>query len=696
MLCVYENRTKSVLLFVNRSRATLLSGVKQMSDLLLCYSDTHLRSTGSFPPYNVVTESGLTKELLNILHGFKFVANQILEFKPKVVVNCGDTFHNTEFISSMTLHGAAIALDMIAKACQEVGAHHIIIPGNHDILIQDPSKVITSITPLTGFGEICLKRHIHEVNGFKIGIVPYNSDHERAYSDLVELQNQCDLLVTHLDFCGAQYDTGRISESKIEPNFDVPVISGDLHCFSEDTEVLTDNGWKFYSDIKAQDLVVSMNKETNQLEYNKILNFIEREHDGEVISIKGRSTDLLVTPEHRMIFRSQRNPENNITTADELSKINADYIFPCGGDLEKPEYDISDDLIKLIVWCVADGCVEYSFNKKYQKHYFSGIRWELRKERKIETLTQLFADMGIEFSHKNSRENGVKLRPTNKNIHIQYLRDLFKKGKRLPDFFRDLSVRQKKLVIQTYIETDGIQYENEIQIATAKKCEADLIQEIAVTSGHSCTSTPRIVDDKVYYNLTVCPDRTAVYLSGRSGKSNYETELYRGKVWCLTVENDTLLVRRNGKVLVTGNCPQQIGSVLYVGSLVQHKFNKWDLKSAGGVLIYDFNSQQMRRIPNTFSKHYVKLDFDKLPDGKIQFPPDRVVLQVFSEQHLEDIQSNLEGFEYYYIRKFQERNSTDQPDMEVDIQSPSKLLREYVQHNNPDAIEQVDRVLKNG
>jgi len=341
-----------------------------LSDLVLCYSDTHLRSIGSFPPYNQISRNGLTKELRNIIAGFKFVAHHILEFKPRVVIHCGDIYHNTDYISSMTLHGASIALGAIKQACDEVGCRHIMIPGNHDILAQDSDYIVTSIANLRGYGDILLQKDLLDIDGFRIGFVPYNRVGELVHADLLDYQNKSDLMITHLDFAGAKYDSGKESLSEISPNFDVPVIAGDLHV------------------------------------------------------------------------------------------------------------------------------------------------------------------------------------------------------------------------------------------------------------------------------------------------------------------------------------PQDTGSVCFVGSLLQHKFHRYDLKKVGGILLWDMNEKMARRIPNTVSKHYVKMNFDEDPAGSIpSFNPDSVLLQVFSERAREDIESNFEGFDWFYIKKFKDADDSESTPVDMQLESPKLSLKEYIKNDNPEALDQFERVM---
>jgi len=71
-----------------------------------------------------------------------------------------------------------------------------------------------------------------------------------------------------------------------------------LECFDDQTEILTLDGWKKFEDLVPGEIVATLNKD-GVLEYHPITARQKRWYEGEMICIKGRSIDLLVTPEHQ-------------------------------------------------------------------------------------------------------------------------------------------------------------------------------------------------------------------------------------------------------------------------------------------------------------------------------------------------------------------------------------------------------------
>lgn len=196
------------------------------SNELMFFSDSHLRDVGSFPPFNKIEENGLSHELNNIILGYKFVANMVVKRKPRALFFLGDVFHHPESVSTAALYGASIAWGMVRDACIEVGIPFYYFEGNHDIL----SDIfgINSVAILQGFGEWIKEDQVIDIDGFRVWAAKFNSNKEKVAASL-EKGKKYDLVITHLDFKGARYETGKLSNSRISPNLDVPIISGDIH-----------------------------------------------------------------------------------------------------------------------------------------------------------------------------------------------------------------------------------------------------------------------------------------------------------------------------------------------------------------------------------------------------------------------------------------------------------------------------------
>lgn len=74
-------------------------------------------------------------------------------------------------------------------------------------------------------------------------------------------------------------------------------------CLSQDSQILTKDGFKGKDEISKCDLVATLNLETNELEYFHPKRIIKRQYSGPMLLFKGRGFDHLVTPNHDMVGR---------------------------------------------------------------------------------------------------------------------------------------------------------------------------------------------------------------------------------------------------------------------------------------------------------------------------------------------------------------------------------------------------------
>ena len=70
-------------------------------------------------------------------------------------------------------------------------------------------------------------------------------------------------------------------------------------CYSDDVMVLTESGWKNIGDIHANENILTLNVESGEIEINPVIRKIEYEYEGEMIRIKNKYIDDLVTHNHK-------------------------------------------------------------------------------------------------------------------------------------------------------------------------------------------------------------------------------------------------------------------------------------------------------------------------------------------------------------------------------------------------------------
>lgn len=308
------------------------------------------------------------------------------------------------------------------------------------------------------------------------------------------------------------------------------------NCFDEETELLTIDGWKSRSEIRNTDLVATMNRVTLRVEYHPIDRKFEYDYDGEMCHFESSAMDHLVTPNHKMIYVSGTGVFRECEAKDWIQTGTSAIV---SGILENEVDDLgyTDDELRLLVWCMADGSLEHQGR---QSNYW---RFHLKKERKIERLSLLLDRLTKTFRRAPTKTESTKI-SVNLDTRFQ---------KNIPTSLR-LSSRQFAIAIEEYLHTDGSFQSKDIdkarlsgQIFTTSKYQVDKIQELAAICGaKSCYR----ISDKGVYSINIRVGVCSVQQSASPLKSMVP---YKGKVWCVSVKNHTLFARRRGHVLVTGN-----------------------------------------------------------------------------------------------------------------------------------------------
>lgn len=71
-------------------------------------------------------------------------------------------------------------------------------------------------------------------------------------------------------------------------------------CYDNQTEVLTDEGFKLFSDLNKKEKIACLNPNTNELEFHSPLGYIKERYNGLLNCGKNNLVDFSVTPNHKM------------------------------------------------------------------------------------------------------------------------------------------------------------------------------------------------------------------------------------------------------------------------------------------------------------------------------------------------------------------------------------------------------------
>ena len=338
------------------------------------------------------------------------------------------------------------------------------------------------------------------------------------------------------------------------------ITAMDLGCYSDDTEILTEDGWRKYNEIKVGDKVFAFNTESNQLKIEPILYIHQRyveNHD--MRHFEGLVSDQLLSLNHKMLWKkSHDNNYNNFREDESEWEIcyARDYtcshhVVPLAGNFVRDrDYPISDDLIRVHAWIITEGWMS---NNKYYRNGNCLPRYAFSQTNKnpdfVKKIDESFRNLGWRVSRRVRQ----RVQPTGKK-YIEYnwyligeystYINLENNYKVIPLWMlKNLSTRQLTILYQTLMYGDGIhnQFRDRCDYYAINKLARDRFQYLMCLLGCSTYSNNR-------KEVTV---RRQKYTQFKS--SNVKYVKYTGVIWCPTVPSGFVMVRRKGKTFISGN-----------------------------------------------------------------------------------------------------------------------------------------------
>ncbi len=332
-------------------------------------------------------------------------------------------------------------------------------------------------------------------------------------------------------------------------NMAVPTRVG-FQCLSEDTEILTPDGWKGYREVKKGDIIKTLNLKTGEIENKRVEYVFKRNYKGIMYRLRNRIQDQLISPEHRVVRKKFNSDRYVLEPIEKVAKLRSPFIVPIAGKNAAPDYKISDQQIKLMAWIISEGTVETP-GKHRSSYRVSIYQSKIKNPQNYKEIIKLLKYFKLKYSESTTSGLGdevVRIRldaessrkihqwfGTKENVHF------------IPGYLLNLSERQSRLFLETYLKGDG---KEGCKIATADIDLLNDLQIIIVNAGYGFTvraQKPTIGKKDIYILRIIRHKETYI--------SKIEKINYKGIIWCPHTENGTLIARRKGKVFITGNCP---------------------------------------------------------------------------------------------------------------------------------------------
>jgi hypothetical protein len=351
-------------------------------------------------------------------------------------------------------------------------------------------------------------------------------------------------------------------------------------CYDEETEVYTEHGFKFWREITADDRLATLNPQ-GIAEFHKPKSLYRYDYDGEMIHFREQHLDLMVTPNHNVLIQrcymgggamaasGRDNPDapSELVQAQDLSfdgtksvrmRKDCTWKTPDLQDVftlprtsrrrneQMPALDVpASAWFEFLGWYIADGTTRKA----------SGCNvWVTQTDQaKRERVHRLMLSMSF-----NAHLCRDRVQVANKQL-FEALDPLGKRSeRRVPRYVMEAHPDLMRAFLRGLVGGDGWDCDGTTYIATGlSKHVADAVQEIMIRLGGTASIR--------YRSCTHCWTvglMTTRYCRPKINPENVDRVAYRGRVYCAAVPNHTLLVRRNGAVVWSGNSWEFVSRIL--------------------------------------------------------------------------------------------------------------------------------------
>ena len=345
-----------------------------------------------------------------------------------------------------------------------------------------------------------------------------------------------------------------------------------LYCLDEKTEVLTKNGWK--NDVEIGEEVATFNLKTSEIDFKPTIAKVRRSlEDNEYFcSLKGQSSDIRVTNNHRMIYDNKRRKGWKINTAEYVANLKDGEYIPVAGHNKFKGIPLSDDEIRFIGWVMTDGTINKA-NNAIAITQNCNQPWLEEIQKCIDGCNLKHNRLVIKHhSQFNSTSDKTiwtisKGKPRGRDKDKRgwgYLEKYISKDLS-PNLF-EMDNRQFAILLETIHWADGHKQKSDswvqgsYHICKGNKTFIERLQIMGLMRGYRANISIATKDRKnplFYLNIK---NQDFIRVGSAYGiHSQWVKETPNNEYcWCVQTESGTLVTRRNGKVAIVGNC-QMIG-----------------------------------------------------------------------------------------------------------------------------------------
>ncbi len=362
-------------------------------------------------------------------------------------------------------------------------------------------------------------------------------------------------------------------------------------CFSSDTEILTKDSWKLFSQLTDRDEVLTLAPD-GYMQYQQPVEIIQQRYVGELIRFSNSKIDLLVTPNHKMLLRERGEQEFRLVEAYRnikwekaemlksgkwVGEERVCFHLPLVSNAKTPQRScIPMDLwLEFFGYFITRGSTycrqreDVSEGETYgQKDYTVLISQSRKHPAQRAKIRDCLRRLGFKFY-----EEKAQFRILSEQLFM-YLQQFGKARQRyIPREFLLLCPRQLRILFDAMMLRDG--GADGKRFYSNSPALVDALQELSLKLGMA-GSIHRKDQGRPASAIHILTNQAKDFLTPRYPRRS--VEWYDGYVYCVNVPNHTIYVRRNGKALWCGNCYDEAKRYAEAITMAYHRAHGVDVR----------------------------------------------------------------------------------------------------------------------
>lgn len=382
-------------------------------------------------------------------------------------------------------------------------------------------------------------------------------------------------------------------EARVFSGMGIPAIMfGRGNCYDEETQTLTDSGWKYWHQIQIGDKVATYNPITKGIEYHipndDLMKYVSH-YKGKMVHFKSKHVDIKVSPQHdmwvctngrikdKMKWKKMKaidlynSKTKNFYFMEQANGID-DIIDEVNFNIPSIESRYTNgnnnilsfnkkDFLEFLGYFISEGCLNSTNTNSQNEQNKFCISLTQQKDKTLDKMIQCIEALDLQYSiRQDKRDNTNEITIYHKSLWIWLKENIgnYSYEKKIPREVINSSRDNLQTLLDALIAGDGTVDKREGRTSKSYYSTSKLlindVQEVCIKLGYKA----KIGYGKAKTEKHHLPVHRVLISNGCSQyrymtSENISIEDYDGIMYCYNVPNHLFITRRNGKIAIQGN-----------------------------------------------------------------------------------------------------------------------------------------------